>query len=218
MKTLIRSVFSFLLVVFCGYVTASVVGAFWRGDHRDIAGGPTSIEIGLVSGPIHYDFLLPLTPETRDVFSFVPMDIDHADAEWLVAGWGAHGFYTTVGGYSDLSARAIFDGILGDASVVRLDVIGALPPSVIDQKIQMTSAQYDALLAAIRASITHTTPLPIDGYGPTDVFYHGAGRFHILRTCNVWIGEMLRDAGLAFGAWTPIPLSVTASINHFHRN
>ncbi len=219
MKALIRSVLALLMVVICGYVVAAGVGAFMRGPMADVPAGEPSVEIGLVSGPIHFDFLLPLTPETRSTFSFVPVPLDHPNAEWLVVGWGARGFYTTVGGYSDLSMKSVFDGITGDTSVVRFDVVGALPEDVIDHRLTLSDAQYAVLIDGILGSVAdQTAPLALDGFGPTDVFFHGAGRFNILRTCNVWIGEMLRGAGVPFGVWTPIPLSVSASLRHFHRD
>lgn len=202
-----------------GYVVAAAVGAFWRGDSATLPAGEPHVEIGLVSGPIHYDFLLPLTPETRAAFGFSPLPLDHANAKWLVAGWGARGFYTTVGGYSDLSLRSVFDGISGDSSVVRLDVVGVLPEHVIDHRLLLSQVQFDGLLRGITGSISDkSAPLPLEGFGATDVFYSGVGRFHILRTCNVWIGEMLRGAGVDFGAWTPLPLSVSASVRHFQRD
>lgn len=217
MKALIRSFVALLLVTTCAYVLAAGVGAFVRGPIADVPTDPPHVEIGLVSGPIHFDFLLPVTRETRGAFAFADVPLDHPNAEWLVVGWGARGFYTTVGGYTDLSFRSIFDGITGDASVVRFDVVGALPDDVIDHRLVLSDAQYTALIQGIAASVAdQTAALDLAGFGSTDVFYRGAGRFHVLRTCNVWIGEMLRGAGVPFGVWTPIPLSVSASVRHFH--
>lgn len=33
-----------------------------------------------------------------------------------------------------------------------------------------------------------------------------------MRTCNVWVGERLRRAGLPFGNWTPTPQAVRLSL------
>ena len=63
-----------------------------------------TIEIGLIAGPIHYDLLLPLTPEIRSRFAFANKDgvgVDNPRAGWLFAGWGAREFYRAVGAYSD---------------------------------------------------------------------------------------------------------------------
>ncbi len=46
----------------------------------------------------------------------------------------------------------------------------------------------------------------------TDGFYSAVGRFHVLSTCNDWVGQKLADAGLAFGVWTPTPYGVTLSL------
>ncbi|MBQ0765923.1 MAG: DUF2459 domain-containing protein, partial [Sulfitobacter litoralis] len=53
----------------------------------------------------------------------------------------------------------------------------------------------------------------VAGYTQTDGFFEAKGTFHILRTCNVWIGERLREAGIRFGIWTPMPLSVSLSFD-----
>lgn len=58
-------------------------------------------------------------------------------------------------------------------------------------------------------------PIPGPGFGPTDRFFAAHGRFDILRTCNTWISDMLRAAGLRFGAWTPTPYAVTLSLVRF---
>lgn len=61
-------------------------------------------------------------------------------------------------------------------------------------------------------------PIPKDAppFGLTDAFYEAEGRFNVLNTCNVWIGHMLRRAGLDFGAWTPTPQSVAFSARWFN--
>lgn len=77
----------------------------------------------------------------------------------------------------------------------------------------MDAATYDRLVDAILASATldpRGLPIRVDhpGFSGTDAFFEAQGRFHIFRTCNTWVGAMLRQAGLPFGAWTPLPLSV----------
>ena len=77
----------------------------------------------------------------------------------------------------------------------------------------MDAATYDRLVDAILASATldpRGLPIRVDqpGFSGTDAFFEAQGRFHIFRTCNTWVGAMLRQAGLPFGTWTPLPLSV----------
>lgn len=181
------------------------------------------IEILLVPGPIHYDFLLPLNPQTRDQFARLArygQSLNHPGARWLLIGWGASEFYTTTGDYGDVGARAVLRGIFGDSSVMRTDILGRLNPEVDARRIRMNSTQYKSLLQAIDQSFGRhdnapLPPLDVDGFTETDVFFPAAGQFNLFRTCNTWVGRMLRKAGLPFGAWVPLPYSVTLSHRMF---
>ncbi|SFD86866.1 conserved hypothetical protein [Sulfitobacter brevis] len=169
-------------------------------------------EVLLVRGPIHYDFLLPLDDKTRTAFSNLRdsgFAIDHPDAQWLVAGWGGEAFYTSVPTYRELNSTAIWRSVLGDNSVMRMDIVGALNDGLEVQVLRMDDAQYARFLLAIRNSFDAGPPLA--GYHAFDLFYPARGRFDLTRTCNVWVGEMIRAAGLRFGLWTPVPGAVRLS-------
>ncbi|TNF60543.1 MAG: TIGR02117 family protein [Rhodobacteraceae bacterium] len=196
------------------YLLASVIGALIPSGGSVRAGGPVTIH--LVTGPIHYDFLLPLDAQTRARFAAMNdpgLPLEAPGAEWLVAGWGARDFYTTTGTYRDLSPRAVWRAATGDASVIRLGLAGPLTGEVPVRSIAMDRVTYDRLLDAILADFARDAagrPIALDhpGFSDVDMFFEARGRFHLFRTCNTWIGRVLRDAGLRFGAWTPLPLSV----------
>ncbi|TLP69406.1 TIGR02117 family protein [Parasedimentitalea maritima] len=202
------------------YLSAALIGAIVPGSLISAAqqDGPDT-EILLVAGPIHYDFLLPLNASTRARFSFLNdtgLPLQHPNARWLVVGWGAYDFYTTVGSYNQISTTAVLKGIFGDRSVMRVDVIGALRDDLNLPGFTLHSGEYAALTDAIADSFSQDPngePQPIDfaGFNDTDQFYEAKGRFNILRTCNTWVGRMLRASGRRFGAWTPLPYSVTLS-------
>lgn len=165
-------------------------------------------------GPIHYDILIPLTPDVRDQFAFLTdqgVPVYAPQAQWLVAGWGAEAFYTQTGDYTDLSVKAVWRGITGDKSVLRLDVMGALSEQTAQIWLDTSAAQLDALTGNIIQQVQARPTLGVDGFTYTDVFYQTAGGFHLFRTCNVWVGEQLRTAGFKFGMWTPTPYAVTLS-------
>ena len=48
-------------------------------------------------------------------------------------------------------------------------------------------------------------PIRIDhpGYGPRDAFYQGVGRASALSTCNHWVADRLRLAGVKASLWAP---------------
>lgn len=211
-----------LSMLVAAYLIAALAGAMVPGPRADHS-GPPEIEIRLVAGPIHYDFLLPLTDEVRARFAFadsVGVAVSHPDARWLVVGWGAREFYTSVGSYGDVGPGAIFWSVLGDTSVMRLGAAGEIGTSVGVKKLRLSREQFTALLAALEAGFQRDaagSPILLDGthLSPNDAFYEAKGGFHIARNCNVWVGEVLRAAGLRFGIWTPTPFAVRLSLWRF---
>ena len=206
------------------YVLAGFVGAMIPGPVADVRGAATEV-VGLARGPIHYDILLPLTPETRDAFGFAKaqgLPVDLPQAEWLVVGWGAAGFYTTVGSYADISPSVAWTAATGDRAVLRLDLAGDV--SGIDgvSWIPVSAAQVGALREVILTSLVRDAAgqvqaIPPAPWGQTHVFYRATGAFHLLHTCNAWVGETLRAAGIAQGIWTPTVQSLSLSL-WWHRS
>ncbi len=202
------------------YLAASVALAVIPGPGPNLS-GPGARTIALLQGPIHTDILLPLTPDIRARFGFataagVPMD--HPGAEWLVFGWGSKAFYTTAGTYADITAAALLTAATGDASVIRLDLVGPLTTADNLRYLALSEAQFQALLATLLATFSLATdgqPIPLNhpGFTGFDAFFVAEGGFHLLRTCNVWLGETLRASGVRFGLWTPANWSVTLSLD-----
>lgn len=201
------------------YVLAGFAGAVAPGPVAQVGGAPTEV-IGLARGPIHYDILLPLTPETRDAFGFAMaqgLPMDHRQAEWLVLGWGADGFYTTVGTYSHVTPGVVWRGVTGDAAVLRLDLAGDVSTVQGLRWLEVSAAQIAALRQVALAEFDRDAAgqpiaIPPAPWGQTHVFYRARGRFHLLHTCNAWVGEALRAAGIAQGLWTPTTQALSLSL------
>jgi uncharacterized protein (TIGR02117 family) len=179
--------------------------------------------VGIVLGPIHADLLIPLSPDVRADFAFAEaagVPVTDLRAEWLVVGWGAQEFYTTVGRYSDVTARAVWRGVTGDASVIRVEVAGRLNDFTGIDLLALTPDQFDALTAAILNSFArgpdgNPVSLAHPGFSGTDGFFAAKDRFHLFRTCNVWLSDLLAKAGVPFGRWTPTPFAVRLAFRRF---
>ena len=211
-----------LLVLPLLYFAAAGFGAMWPGRHIDLPQGH-DVTIGLLRGPIHYDLLLPLNPDLRAHYDFADaagVPIRNPAAEWLVVGWGARGFYTTVGSYAELTPGAIWNGVTGDDTVLHLDVAGHFADLPGLTYLPLSQAQFTALLARIDDSFLRdqtgaVVAMHTPGLGMHDAFFAAKGHFNLLYTCNAWVGDTLRAAGVPFGAWTPTPQSVTLSLHWF---
>jgi len=200
------------------YLGAAAVLALISEPIKTETSGPH--EVRLLSGPIHVDLLLPLTPEVRARFGWLGdhgLAIHARDAAWLSVGWGAREFYTHTGTYADLSARPVVKAVFGDRSVLRFDLVGPFPADLA-RNIPVNDATLSALSDNILQTLTNgaeTRPINGAALTGTDRFFPATGRFHILRTCNVWLGQTLRAAGIRFGLWTPTPYAVRLSHARF---
>lgn len=201
------------------YILAAFLGAVIPGPVAEVKGAPTE-RIALARGPIHYDILLPLTPDTRAAFGFAEaagLPVNHPQAEWLVVGWGAAGFYTTVGSYGDVTAPVLWRAVTGDDAVMRLDLAGDVSGVQSLRWLDASPAQIATLRGTILAAMARDAadqPIAAStaGWSASHRFFAATGRFNIFHTCNAWTGETLRQAGFAFGLWTPTPQAVTLSL------
>lgn len=201
------------------FVAVAYLAAVMPGERADLSPGTENL-IGLVRGPIHYDFLIPLNPQTRSRYAFaeaagVPLSLPQA--EWLVVGWGARDFYTTAGRFADITATSALKAATGDTSVMHLDVAGDISGIASVTYLTFSNEQFAAFLDAIDASFQRDqtgAPLPIaERFSRHDAFFAGVGHFNLLRTCNVWVGDILRAAGVRLGAWTPLPQTLAFSLD-----
>ncbi|SLN13940.1 hypothetical protein ROA7450_00235 [Roseovarius albus] len=205
------------------YFIAAMIGAIIpNGNHESVETNPhESTEILLLAGPIHYDFLIPLTDDVRKDFAeFTSAGVPIFDpaAEWLLIGWGARNFYTTAGSYADVSASAVVRAIFGDSSVLRTEVLGPIRPDLDLPRFKVNEAQFKQMRQAILDSFAREADgiIPVSGnLSSRDQFFAASERFHLFRTCNTWVGDMIQAAGLPFGRWVPLPYSVSLSHSNF---
>lgn len=195
------------------YLGAALIGGIVPGAHGTVQQGDART-VHLLRGSIHYDFLIPLDDVTKARLGWLALDLEYPGADWLVMGWGGRDFYTTTGTYRDVSARAIWKGVTGDASVMRVALAGPMQTNWPTHPVTMSEAQYSRFLTVVTDSFAEKAPLDVPGFSEFDRFYPAKGRFHIFRTCNVWIGETLRSSGIRFGGWTPTPFAVTLSARY----
>ena len=205
------------------YLAAAAAGGLLSNGAPVPPPGEDTYRIGLKQGSLHTDLLIPVTPDVRARFAFVQdagVPVLDPQAEWLLVGWGASSFFATVGSVSDITAHTLWRSATGDSSVLRIDVAGRIEDFSRITLMALTPDQFNALTDAILDSFARMAdggriPLPYAGFTPTDGFFAGRDRFHMARTCNVWVSEMFARAGLRFGRWTPTNYAVRLAFWRF---
>ncbi|MBT6274741.1 MAG: TIGR02117 family protein [Chromatiales bacterium] len=177
----------------------------------------SSVTIYLVSNGVHVDFVLPVNHHdvtwTRQ-FPFSDFKDAPENAEWVAVGWGDREFYLHTRRWSDLTIARAFGAVSGShGALLHVTYLkGAWLRSPL-WKVQLSPGQYQRLAAYVRdtASLDHNgvAVAAAAGYGRIDAFFEAAGQYSPLNTCNAWVGQGLREAGVTVSRWTPFDWNVT---------
>ena len=203
-KTLALAVLSVPLL----YLAAAVIGSLipvnrgWREPDQGIT-------VYLAANGVHADLILPVAAAGLDWRPLLPAgDVAQVppDAGWIAFGAGERRVYLDTPTWADLSARTAARAIFGGDRVMHVE--WTADPTYAARAIRLTPEQYRRLWAAIRAELrldARGRPVRIDhpGYGAGDAFYEGVGKASALSTCNIWVADRLRVAGVRAPLWSP---------------
>src|SRR5438094_234006 len=95
---------------------------------------------------------------------------------------------------------------LGLAAIPLLYLLAALVGYLV--AVRLRPDEYRKLWAAVRASFAlelrgRPKRVAHPGYWTDDAFYEGVGTANALATCNQWVADRLRLAGVRTSLWSP---------------
>jgi uncharacterized protein (TIGR02117 family) len=193
------------------YPTAGVVGGLipsnpaWTAPERGVT---HYVE----SNGIHVGIVMPKVAagvDWRGVFPASDLrDPRYARFDHVSIGWGERDFYVGTPTWSDLKLSTVVAAATGSTrTLVHVDHVPRPAPDGEIRRLVVRPAEYRRLAAYVRASMVPGGE-QVRGYYRYDAFYAARGRYSAVHTCNAWIGDALRFAGVRVGAWTPFPHAV----------
>lgn len=197
----------YLLVVLIGLIPVN----------NDFAPTADGVEILVASTAIHADLVLPIRNDVVDWSQHLaPRDFAAAvrGATHVAFGWGNKEFYVDTPTWGDLKAGTAFRAVFWPSATCMHVHHWERPDIPADaRQTRISPEQYQRLVDHILASFQRDESgrfLLIAGgaYGANDAFYHANGDYHAFRTCNCWVGEGLKAAGVRTGWFTPLPRTV----------
>lgn len=201
-----RRIVAVPLIVLASYAAAGALGgliptnAAWRAPAE-------GIRIYVADNGVHTSIVLPAADVADIVRPEHFRDQRYARHRWRGFGFGDRAFYLETPSWWDVRIGTAIRAVIGnDRTVLHVD---ALPEPVVGaeaRSVTLRLEEYRRLLAFIRATLAHGTP--VRGFGPDDAFYPADGHYSAVHTCNAWTGDALRHAGVRVGAWTPFPATV----------
>jgi uncharacterized protein (TIGR02117 family) len=126
--------------------------------------------------------------------------------EWIEIGWGDEQFYRFAPTISHVTASMALSALSGMNETTVLHVVGLsrAPEATFRnsdlQRIELSRSGVENLLReTAKTFATNQSGDPVELgrgiYGPS-LFYRAQGRYSLLNTCNMWLGDLMTTAGL----------------------
>ena len=197
-----------LLAVPALYLLAALIGSLIP-VNRGWTEPPRGATVYLADNGIHVDIVMPVKAQGLDWGKLIPpadMAAPDAGAGWIAFGSGEERVYLETPTWWDITPRTIWSALTGGKRVMHVEYVSS--PLYAVRKIRLRPEEYRRLWAAIRADFAldrrgRVQRIDHPGYGPSDAFYRAVGRESAVRTCNTWVSNWLRLAGVKTSLWSP---------------
>jgi uncharacterized protein (TIGR02117 family) len=187
-------------------------------EHADLNG----VEILLINNGVHADLVVPLNHASFPMMQYLEHGkfmVQRDTFEYAIIGWGSRKFYLETETWDDLRVSTVGYALSGfDRTTVHVQLLSGMGwPMDATRKIRIRPDQFAKLGEHIASSFRLANDgkgIPIAGarYRNDDAFFEGQGNYNLFRTCNVWVGEGLKKAGVRVGVWTVTPNALFASL------
>jgi uncharacterized protein (TIGR02117 family) len=171
------------------------------------------IELLVVSNAVHADIIVPKTTdvidwsETFQEFEFIE---DTSNLSHVGFGWGDRGFFLETPNWDDLKVSTAANALLiPSGSCIHVNFTrGEYFPEA--TTVAISRQQYKRLVELLLSSFAkdnQSSFQQIDGYAysTNDAFFDARGNYHLLNTCNSWVGRALKSAGVRVPLLSPLP-------------
>lgn len=186
--------FYFLMAVLLSYATTN--------NYKKAC--PETTPLYLESTGIHVDLILPKADLTKEFKEKLGL---RDSVKYVGFGWGDREFYLNTPTWSDLKVGVAFKALfLSSNSAMHVTPYTSKQPSWTRvnycSEYQYRTVQY--VYKTFKQNQTGNFKR-IEGadYNVNDRFYEAKGSLSILKTCNVWVNEALKIAGIQTAQWPP---------------
>jgi uncharacterized protein (TIGR02117 family) len=188
----------------------------WLLARIPIEGEPESgkdVPIYILTNGVHTDFVLParhpMMDWTREI-KYANTVAGDTSKSFLAMGWGDKGFYLETPTWADLKASVAFKAATGlSTTAIHATFHNAMRVGDSCRRIVVSARQYRKLIEYIKSSFQqdangHFINIKTNAnYGDSDAFYEAKGSYSMFHTCNGWVNNGLKFAGLKSCFWTP---------------
>ena len=187
------------------YLMAALVGSLVPVNRGWTEPGE-GVTIYLADNGIHADLVLPVRAAGLDweaVLSRSDVTAAPPGAQWIAFGAGERQVYLETPTWWDLTLPTALRALTSGERVMHVQWVA--DPTYGARQIRLRPEEYRRLWASVRSEFRdgRAQLIPHKGYGNSDAFYLGYGKASAIQTCNQWVADRLRVAGVETSLWTP---------------
>jgi len=192
------------------YLAAALAGSLLP-VNRDWQSPEDGIELFIETNGLHTGIIMPIWSDIHDWTPLVRPEHLQDPSRYgshILVGWGHEGVYRNTRAWRDLRASDAISAIFGSDNVL-IHVDHLRYPQAYPhyrRSLTVSAAEYRKIAAAIGEKFTldsHQRSQSSRGYGESDLFYQSHGHYNAFYTCNNWTSDVLQQAGIRTGLWTP---------------
>lgn len=198
-----------LLAIYCFVVLVGLIPV-----NNSFVPTEDGIEILVVSSAVHADIIVPISNSVMDWRTKFPPETFSgftAGATHVALGWGDQGFFISTPTWSEMKISTAANALLIPSETC-LHVVFTRADFHTGQgsSVKISEQQYQRLVAFVEQSFAtdgagNYRQIPHAAYGGNDAFFEARGRYHVLNTCNSWVGRALKQTEVRVPWLSPLP-------------
>jgi uncharacterized protein (TIGR02117 family) len=207
----VRAVLGWPFLAIGLYFTAAFIGSSIPANANAVQ-PKDGIPIFVETNGVHVSLIVPITLASEDLSDLIRPDQLREPAYYgthVMIGWGHGGVYRHSKTWATVRSGDVTSAVFGsDDVVLHVYHLSDPHPTPDRRMLRVTPVQYHSIIRQIRAAFlldARHESQENPAYGPDNVFYVARGHYTALHTCNSWTGDVLRNAGVRIGIWTPMP-------------
>lgn len=208
-KYVLVSIFSFLIIYLIAVFVLPLI-VLSKGEENDSS--KKDVPIFVLTNGVHTDIGFPVRNDQKDWTKEIPLtDIISKDTtyNYITFGWGDQGAFLDMPTWDDLTFKLAITAATGmGKTAMHTEYYKNLEENDTCKLIWISSFQYEKLIAFVsqrfmRDASGRVINIKTDAqYSTGDAFYEANGRYSIFYSCNTWVNNALKVAGLEHCLWT----------------
>lgn len=168
----------------------------------------TGITIGVETNGIHTGIVMPMITPQKDWRANFPLEHignPNRDYTHVSVSFGEREVFLSTPHLEDVSLDTLAGAIYGGDGLLHASHYVRPMPDENYRELTIGVEEYARLIEAIERQMEPSRGVQVPGrYGSNDAFYDSDLTYHIGHTCNQWSSDLLAEAGIKTGWWTPL--------------